>query len=148
MVLRQALEIFYFWVNFAPLTRGTAACGYAALLSVMLSRGWMFAEGWCRGDRLPLKTDIITPSPTGHLMHSTSNVTSFRQPPHHIPGLLPKDKQLDWEAILADSFETFLEQVLPWFQAPGMMIPSDVVDTTDPVATTFTTLRYINTSEV
>ena len=45
MVLRQALEVFYFWVNFAPLTRGTAACGYAALLSVMLSKGWMFAEG-------------------------------------------------------------------------------------------------------
>ena len=63
MVLRQALEIFYFWVNFAPLTRGTAACGYAALLSIMLSRGWMFAEGRCRGDRLPFGTHINLPHP-------------------------------------------------------------------------------------
>ena len=38
------MEIFYFWVNFAPLTRGTAVCGYAVLSAVMLACGYTFSE--------------------------------------------------------------------------------------------------------
>jgi hypothetical protein len=31
--------MFYYWVNFAPITRGTSATGYAALLGVILTMG-------------------------------------------------------------------------------------------------------------
>jgi hypothetical protein len=37
--LRTALELYYLWVTFAPLSRGTAACGYAGLCAVLLSLG-------------------------------------------------------------------------------------------------------------
>ena len=37
--LRVALEMFYLWVTFAPLSRGTAACGYAVFCAVLLSLG-------------------------------------------------------------------------------------------------------------
>jgi hypothetical protein len=30
-VTKYALELFYYWVNYAPLTRGTSATGYAVL---------------------------------------------------------------------------------------------------------------------
>ena len=43
-VLKIALEIFYFWTNFSPLTRGAAACGYSCLVAAMLSCGMSFAE--------------------------------------------------------------------------------------------------------
>eukprot|EP01042_Synura_sphagnicola_P003973 gene3973-4987_t len=37
LVMRRALELFYFWVNFAPLSRGSAVCGYAALAASLLA---------------------------------------------------------------------------------------------------------------
>jgi hypothetical protein len=43
-VLRVALELFYIWVHFSPLTRGTAACAYAGLMSIMISFGYVFSE--------------------------------------------------------------------------------------------------------
>lgn len=36
---QEALRLFYFWVNFAPLTRGSAVCGYAAIMAVLLAGG-------------------------------------------------------------------------------------------------------------
>jgi hypothetical protein len=38
-VLRVALELFYLWATFAPLSRGTAACGYAAFCATLLAFG-------------------------------------------------------------------------------------------------------------
>lgn len=38
-VTRLALEFFYYWVNFAPLSRGTSATGYAALYALILASG-------------------------------------------------------------------------------------------------------------
>ena len=38
-VIRCGLEIFYYWVNFAPITRGTSATGYAVLYSTILAVG-------------------------------------------------------------------------------------------------------------
>ena len=43
-ILKIALEMFYFWINFSPLTRGTAACGYSCLVATMLCCGLDFAE--------------------------------------------------------------------------------------------------------
>lgn len=36
-VLEEGLGIFFYWANFAPLTRGTAFCGYAAIVAILLS---------------------------------------------------------------------------------------------------------------
>lgn len=36
-MIRCGLENFYYWVNFAPITRGTSATGYAALYSTVLA---------------------------------------------------------------------------------------------------------------
>jgi hypothetical protein len=34
-----ALTFYFYWVNFGPLSRGTAACGYIAFFALMLSIG-------------------------------------------------------------------------------------------------------------
>jgi tetratricopeptide (TPR) repeat protein len=39
LVIRESVSLFFYWVNFAPLSRGTAACGYAALLAVIVATG-------------------------------------------------------------------------------------------------------------
>ena len=39
-LLRHALTFFYYWVTFAPLSRGSAACGYAVLHSMLLAGGY------------------------------------------------------------------------------------------------------------
>ena len=41
IILNYALKIFYYWIIFAPLTRGTATCGYAALHSIVLANGYI-----------------------------------------------------------------------------------------------------------
>jgi hypothetical protein len=30
---RHTLELFFYWINFTPITRGTSATGYAAILA-------------------------------------------------------------------------------------------------------------------
>ena len=35
-----ALAFYFYWVNFGPLSRGTAACGYLSILALMLSIGY------------------------------------------------------------------------------------------------------------
>lgn len=38
------LQIFYYWVNFGPLSRGSAACGYVVLAGLMAAMGWKIVE--------------------------------------------------------------------------------------------------------
>ena len=38
-VIRRASSLYYYWVNFAPISRGTSATGYAILLGIILSLG-------------------------------------------------------------------------------------------------------------
>ena len=38
-ILGAVLRLFFYWVNFAPLSRGSAACGYALVHSLLLSLG-------------------------------------------------------------------------------------------------------------
>lgn len=59
-VLRKALELFYLWVNFAPLSRGSAACGYAALESAVLAINHMFRRPLPRAVQLDWEA-IFTP---------------------------------------------------------------------------------------
>jgi hypothetical protein len=58
----RALELFYCWVNFAPITRGTSATGYAVLYGIILSMGEELI------DRVPLLKQLdweamLTPNP-------------------------------------------------------------------------------------
>jgi hypothetical protein len=39
-----ALTFYFYWVNFGPLSRGTAACGYIAFFALMLSIGSRLAR--------------------------------------------------------------------------------------------------------
>jgi hypothetical protein len=43
-VLAAAMDLFYYWVNFAPIARGTSATGYASLYSSVLAAGHVFTE--------------------------------------------------------------------------------------------------------
>ncbi len=38
-IIKKTLKIFFYWVNFAPLARGSAATGYTALFGLLLSFG-------------------------------------------------------------------------------------------------------------
>ena len=38
--LSKALEVFYYWVNLTPLSRGSSACGYGAVYAAVLSLGY------------------------------------------------------------------------------------------------------------
>ena len=77
-----ALKIFYYWVCFAPLTRGSAAVGYGMLAAILRVRGKRVGE-------------------------------------------LPADKQLDWEAILAESEEAFVGKWRGWLEGAWVEIEVD-----------------------
>ncbi|CAM9529817.1 unnamed protein product, partial [Choristocarpus tenellus] len=38
------LKVFYYWVNFGPLSRGSAACGYIVLAGLMLALEWQLTQ--------------------------------------------------------------------------------------------------------
>lgn len=60
-VLIRALEFFYLWVIFSPITRGTAACGYAAMYAIILGNGLMFASPQPKDVQLDLEA-IFAPN--------------------------------------------------------------------------------------
>jgi hypothetical protein len=43
-IFKIALELFYYWVNFAPVSRGTSATGYASLYAAVLASGHEFTQ--------------------------------------------------------------------------------------------------------
>ena len=42
--IELALQLFFYWVNFAPLSRGSAACGYILMVSALVAVGLTIAE--------------------------------------------------------------------------------------------------------
>lgn len=66
--------MFYYWVNFGPLSRGSAACGYVVLSGLMAAAGWRLTEP------------------------------------------LPRNIQMDWEAILRPNPEAFMAEARPWLK--------------------------------
>ena len=95
ILLTLALKLFYLWVNFAPLTRGTAVCGYAALFGLVLGQKKIFTDK------------------------------------------LPKDIQLDWEAILASNVEHFVMKAKKWM----VLGPFEVNEKVGNVSDIFPTIR-------
>lgn len=80
-IVYQSLKLYYYWVVFAPLSRGTALCGYAMLSGTLQAAGF------------------------------------------EIEGSLPKNIQLDWEAILATNFKAFLPVALSMLKIVESTVP-------------------------
>ncbi|GLC64956.1 hypothetical protein PLESTF_000225900 [Pleodorina starrii] len=75
-VAQRILTYCYYWYNFMPLARGTAAVGYTTMLAMF----------WAAG--MPVTASI------------------------------PKDYQVDWEAILAQHPDQFIASVGAWLYPP------------------------------
>ena len=48
----SVLRVTFYWYNFMPLSRGTAACGYIGLLAMFLSSGLEVSERHSRSARV------------------------------------------------------------------------------------------------
>jgi len=57
-----ALTFYFYWVNFGPLSRGTAACGYIAFFALMLSIGYEVDVSPPEGTQVDWPA-ILTPRP-------------------------------------------------------------------------------------
>lgn len=128
IILRQALELFYLFTTFAPLSRGTATCGYAGFCAVLLSYGRRVrrAASTDGNNKQLSKNDnnstsgellstVIAKNDTVGSSEITNHNTATAAKPQHQYYLLPTGKQLDWEAILAVDFEAFYNKVHQWF---------------------------------
>lgn len=51
-LMREALRLFFYWVNFAPLTRGSAMCGYAAIMAVIVASNRTIKNSIPKGKQL------------------------------------------------------------------------------------------------
>jgi tetratricopeptide (TPR) repeat protein len=58
-----ALKIFFYWCNFAPLTRGSAATGYVVLHSILLASGYIVNATLFQNVQLDWEA-ILTTNPT------------------------------------------------------------------------------------
>ena len=61
-IKRSALRLFYYWVNFAPLTRGSAMCGYVAVLAVIVASNRTVTSKLPKGKQLDWEA-IFTQNP-------------------------------------------------------------------------------------
>eukprot|EP00261_Vitis_vinifera_P021485 XP_010652744.1 PREDICTED: suppressor of RPS4-RLD 1 isoform X3 [Vitis vinifera] len=89
------LRMTYYWYNFMPLSRGTAAVGFVVLLGLFLAANMEFT------------------------------------------GSIPKDFQVDWEAILNLEPDSFLDSVKSWLY-PSLKVTTSWKEYPD-VASTFST---------
>lgn len=60
--LFHGLQLFYYWSNFSPLTRGSAFCGYGALFAIALAFGFQISSPIPEGKQLDWEA-IFTPHP-------------------------------------------------------------------------------------
>jgi tetratricopeptide (TPR) repeat protein len=60
-LFKEALKWFYVWVIFAPLSRGSAVCGYACMHSILLAGGFSLTRGLPTGLQLDWEA-ILAPS--------------------------------------------------------------------------------------
>lgn len=61
--LDLALAVFFYWVNFGPLSRGTAATGYTLLHALLAALGWAVELPWLPPQRQLDWEAILRPSP-------------------------------------------------------------------------------------
>lgn len=78
------LEIFYYWVNFAPLSRGSAATGYSVLVGCILSLGEAPAAPLPRGVQADW-LGMLSPSPE-QFVAAAYPLVARRTPLEELPG--------------------------------------------------------------
>jgi hypothetical protein len=88
VALQAALRMFHLWVNFAPLSRGTAACGYTMLQAAVLA-----CSGAGAGD-------------------SANGTEGSLNVPLRVLRALPPGIQLDWEAIFEPDVDAFVARCI------------------------------------
>jgi tetratricopeptide (TPR) repeat protein len=76
--LHHSLQLFYYWTNFTPLTRGSAFCGYGALYAIVLAFGSQISSPIPEGKQLDWEA-IFTPNPGVFIEHMRPlfTLTSF-----------------------------------------------------------------------
>lgn len=62
-IVDHCLSIFFYWVNFGPLSRGSAACGYVMLSALLLSFGYEIQLPWMPSQIQMDWEAILRPSP-------------------------------------------------------------------------------------
>eukprot|EP00597_Dinobryon_sp_UTEXLB2267_P007522 CAMPEP_0170087962 /NCGR_PEP_ID=MMETSP0019_2-20121128/22325_1 /TAXON_ID=98059 /ORGANISM="Dinobryon sp., Strain UTEXLB2267" /LENGTH=707 /DNA_ID=CAMNT_0010305907 /DNA_START=423 /DNA_END=2546 /DNA_ORIENTATION=+ len=76
-VLSRALELFYYWVNLTPLTRGSSACGYGAIYAAVLSTGHVIHSRVPRNKQLDFEA-FFSLSPTQFSSRISSWLSDIR----------------------------------------------------------------------
>jgi hypothetical protein len=76
--VKICLEIFYYWVNFAPLSRGSAATGYSVLIGCIASLGEVPSTPLPRGVQIDW-LGMLSPSP-GHFVAAAFPYVAARTP--------------------------------------------------------------------
>ncbi|CAM9565623.1 unnamed protein product [Discosporangium mesarthrocarpum] len=56
------LKLFYYWVNFGPLSRGSAACGYIVMVGLLMALGWELNKPLPPGVQMDWEA-ILRPTP-------------------------------------------------------------------------------------
>ena len=110
--LDVALSVFFYWVNFGPLSRGSAACGYAILVAVLAA---LNVEITITSDDVVDDDDTAVARSTkgsakikgGAKFKGNSSGSGSGQ------HWLPRGVQLDWEAILRPTPRAFIAEVKP-----------------------------------
>eukprot|EP00960_Hanusia_phi_P038138 753295-Hanusia_phi.AAC.5 len=73
-----ALTFYFYWVNFGPLSRGTAACGYIAFFALMLSIGFEVQTSPPEGTQVDWPA-ILSPTPAGFIEEVRSWIYPSRE---------------------------------------------------------------------
>jgi hypothetical protein len=94
---REALRLFYYWVNFAPLTRGSAMCGYAAVMAVILAGNRTIKNSIPKGKQLDWEA-IFT-------ANSNDFIAKFEKELELCPSEFSLDDDVDFEIALPTLYD-------------------------------------------
>lgn len=94
------LTMFYYWVNFGPLSRGSAACGYIVLSGLMAAAGWRLTELLPPNVQMDWEA-ILRPSPEAFIAKARPWLMRTRR----------REDILDGVPAVQDAFPTALEAI-------------------------------------
>ena len=100
-IYEHILNMTFYWYNFMPISRGTAACGYIVMLACFLAIG------------------------------------------KRITSKIPKDVQVDWNAILCSKPQKFIDSISSWLYKDIADMDKQEYETLPKMTETFDTLRKV-----
>ena len=100
---RSRAQIFYYWVAFGPLSRGSAACGYVVMLGLLLALGVSVADTpMPEGVQMDWEA-ILRPSPRAFIDEAAPWLYRARRRCAHIGA---RDDPLRGVPLVAETFAT------------------------------------------